>query len=369
MFVRVLGLITLIVAMSAFAHDAPDALDHEHNESIVPQHLAQADTDVVRTSGQGDLVFKVFKTNRDLPREALSVLINAHGGFGVDRRPGKGEVYFALPKAGIFKISQTLDSIAAVPTDNQIRDLVLHNTAVWHASGRDFLTFPSVNGFAVYTTSFEGTLLHTLGAPEGAMYAIPAVRDYFNGKNFLVPTDVEVVGNRFYVTTGYSPLDYVLTAKVDAQPDSLNINWTPDAFGGKGTAPGSLDVGHGITLEPGGEALVVADRKSAQLVRYDLEGKYLDTTTFDSATRPCDTDFLGGVTLVACLAGPDPNGAPIHLMRDGEIVSTINPKVDLGLLRFQHVHNAVLIKRENKFYIIAQAWNPGDFAILEQVVD
>jgi hypothetical protein len=43
------------------------------------------------------------------------------------------------------------------------------------------------------------------------------------------------------------------------------------------------------------------------------------------------------------------------------------PKEDLGLTNFKHVHNAVFREYGNKLYIIAQAWNPGDFAILEQV--
>ena len=42
------------------------------------------------------------------------------------------------------------------------------------------------------------------------------------------------------------------------------------------------------------------------------------------------------------------------------------PKEDLGLENFQHIHNAVLHEVKGKLYIIAQAWNPGDFAILEQ---
>jgi hypothetical protein len=42
---------------------------------------------------------------------------------------------------------------------------------------------------------------------------------------------------------------------------------------------------------------------------------------------------------------------------------------DLGLEKFQHIHNAVLRQHGNKFYIIVQAWNPGDFAIVEQVAD
>ena len=45
------------------------------------------------------------------------------------------------------------------------------------------------------------------------------------------------------------------------------------------------------------------------------------------------------------------------------------PKKELGLENFQHIHNASITKIGNTIYIIAQAWNPGDFAILEQVVE
>ena len=45
------------------------------------------------------------------------------------------------------------------------------------------------------------------------------------------------------------------------------------------------------------------------------------------------------------------------------------PKEDLGLGNFKHNHNAVLRRIGNKYYIIVQAWNPGDFAILEQAND
>jgi len=56
-------------------------------------------------------------------------------------------------------------------------------------------------------------------------------------------------------------------------------------------------------------------------------------------------------------------------LENDKLISTIMPKEDLGLTNFTHVHNAVLHKVGNKYYIIAQAWNPGDFAILEQVTD
>ena len=43
------------------------------------------------------------------------------------------------------------------------------------------------------------------------------------------------------------------------------------------------------------------------------------------------------------------------------------PKEELGLENFKLIHNAVLRKYGDKLYIIAQAHDPGDFAILEQV--
>ena len=39
-------------------------------------------------------------------------------------------------------------------------------------------------------------------------------------------------------------------------------------------------------------------------------------------------------------------------------------KEDLGLEKFTHIHNATIREIGGKLYIIAQAWNPGDFAIL-----
>ena len=35
--------------------------------------------------------------------------------------------------------------------------------------------------------------------------------------------------------------------------------------------------------------------------------------------------------------------------------------IPLGLANFKHIHNAVMREYGNKFYVIAQAWNPGDF--------
>ncbi len=49
------------------------------------------------------------------------------------------------------------------------------------------------------------------------------------------------------------------------------------------------------------------------------------------------------------------------------MISTVIVKEELGLKTLQHIHDAVLRQVDGKLYIIAQTWNPGDVAILEQV--
>jgi len=42
----------------------------------------------------------------------------------------------------------------------------------------------------------------------------PVPNDYFKSKGPFVPTDVEQLDGKLYITTGYSKLDYVLTARI-----------------------------------------------------------------------------------------------------------------------------------------------------------
>ena len=89
-----------------------------------------------------------------------------------------------------------------------------------------------------------------------------------------------------------------------------------------------------------------------------------------SGSLPVDIDYLDQYAVVAALDGPDPTlGAPVYILENDQVVSTVMPKEDLGLQNFQHNHDAVLTKVGGRYYLIVQSWNPGDFAILEQVLD
>jgi len=321
-------------------------------------------------SGQGEMRFRVLYTSDRLPVEAQAVVDAAHGGFAVDHRPGRGETYFALPGAGILQISADLGAIRLIETDPALRDTNLHNTTLWQTEGgTPYLSFPANDAGRVFTTTLTGRLIHTLEAPTGAEdLGRPQVSDYFRDGGRFTPTDVDHLGGWLYVTTGYSDLDWVLTARVTGR-SPLALAWHDLAFGGRGTGPGQLGTGHGVTVVEG-TRVEVADRPHAEIDRFTRYGHYLSTLKLPAGSFPCDIDYVDGYAVVGALHGPDrEKGAPIYVLSGDRVVSEVWPKEELGLERFQHIHNAVLKRIGERFYIIAQSWNPGDFVVLEQLKD
>jgi hypothetical protein len=322
-----------------------------------------------QTTGQGDYTFEVFQTRNLLPAEAQEVLEKAHGGFAVDRRDGKGETYFALPGAGIIRIASDLASAEMVASPEDLKNNNMHNCTIWEGpDGEPYLSFPANELGKVFTTTLTGDLVHTLRAPRDRDdFDEPTVNKYFAEGGKFVPTDTDVLDGRMYITTGYSPLDYVLTAAVggDAAPE---LDWHDLAFGGRGDGPGQFGTGHGVTVQPDGKHISVADRPRAEIDHFTRYGHYRGTQMLPEGAFPCDVDYAGDYVLAGCLHGGDRSkGAPIYLLKDGEVISTIMCREDLELEKFTHIHNAVLRIMDDRLYVIAQAWNPGDFVILRQV--
>ncbi len=357
---------TALLAPTAEAHSPHRSTARETHRARPSQRGATEGL----VSGQGEMKFRVLYTSDRLPAEAQAVLEAAHGGFAVDHRPGRGETYFALPGAGILQISPDLHTIRLIETDPTLRDTNLHNTTLWQTEdGTPYLSFPANDAGRVFTTTLAGRLIHTLEAPTGAEdLGRSQVNDYFKNGGRFTPTDVDHLGGWLYVTTGYSDLDWVLTARVTGR-SPLALTWHDLAFGGRGTGPGQLGTGHGVTVVDG-TRVEVADRPHAEVDRFTRYGHYLSTLELPAGSFPCDIDYVDGYAVVGALHGPDrEKGAPIYVLSGDRVVSEVWPKEELGLDRFQHIHNAVLKRIGDRFYIIAQSWNPGDFAILEQLKD
>ena len=375
----VLFLVAITLASGALAHEGHEATAQSktpHRAGRLAQgdstriHVAQDPGKADRISGQGDLRFRVLYTGDHLPQAAVRVLDKAHGGFAIDRREGRNEVYFALPGAGIIRLSGDLQHAQMLNTDSAMKDENMHNATVWYRdNGGAYLSFPANGVGKVFTTTLDGTLLHTLNTPgKSARFDEPTVDTYFREGSAFVPTDVDYLDGMFYVSTGYSKLDYVLTARLTGG-SSPKFEWNDLAFGGRGEGVGQFGTGHGITVSPDRTRVIVSDRLLGKLETFTRYGHYRGTVSLPEGAWPVDVDFLAGYTIAGCLHGLDrKKGAPIYILKDGVVVSTIWPKEELGLDTFQHLHDAVLHQVAGKLYIIAQTWNPGDFAILEQVV-
>ena len=321
-------------------------------------------------SGQGKLRFRVVYTSTHLPEEAQKVLKGAHGGFFTDLRPGKGETYFSLKGAGIIQISPDLKKTRMIATHEDMKKTNLHNTTLWYAKdGTPFLTWPGNEANKVFTTALDGKLLHTLGTPKDIDLGLGLANDYFAKGGAFIPTDTAYLDGTLYIATGYSKLDAVLTAKVTATKP-FKAEWHDLAFGGKGDGPALFGTGHGITVPPGTNRIDVADRPNSEIKRFTRYGQYMSHLSTPKGSFPCDIYYLGNYAIIGALHGVDRSkGAPIYIYENDQLISTIMPKEELGLENFQHIHNAILREVNGKLYVIAQAWNPGDFAILEHVTD
>jgi hypothetical protein len=251
-----------------------------------------------------------------------------------------------------------------------MRNTNLHNASMLYPeAGGAYLAFPANQAQKVFITTLEGRLVAVLNPPErGTDLGHPVANDYFLGNGSFIPTDTAYLRGLLYVSTGYSNLDFVLTARISTDP--FRVAWHDLAFGGKGSGAGQFGTGHGINVRPGLQQLEVADRPNSEIDRFTRYGHYLGALKMPLGSWPCDVSYLGRYAIVPSLHGADrAKGAPIYILEEDRLVSTIMLKDELGLENFQHIHNAVLREHGGKLYVFAQAWNPGDFAVLEQVTN
>ena len=287
-----------------YAHVAEHPSVETEGFQFIAHHESTPDTTL--TSGQGALKFRVLYTRDHFPTEVVDAIDKAHGGFDVDRRAGKGETYFALPEVGIIQISADLKTTQLIETPEALKKANAHYVTVWTtADGMPYLSFPANDVGKIFTTTLDGKLVHTLGAPDVMTdFKHQAVNTYFSEGGKFVPTGVTHVDGMLYVTTGYSDLDYILGAKLTSL-ETLEASWYPLAFGGKGDEPGQFGTGHHITVPYGTNRLDASDRANAEIERYSPDGTYLETLPLIKGSFPCSIDYEAGYAVVACLYGAE----------------------------------------------------------------
>jgi len=316
------------------------------------------------TAGQGRFVFRLVPELSSLPAGAETHERGLHGGFAVDRRAGRGEVYFGLKGAGLIRVSSDLKERSILNASKELAGANLHNCTIFYSGDRKdaFLALPSNDRRKVFITDLQGAILRILENPRH--------NEYYRKGGAFVPCDTEVAEGVLYVVTGYSPGDYCVTA------NPFTGHWLDAVFGGKGNEHGKFGTAHGITLEPGRKLLVISDRPNSREEKYSYRGEYRETVELPRGSLPCDIDFHPlhpEVAVIGCLDGPDrKKGAPIYILEKDKIISTVIPREDLGVARATHLHNVVwkIVPGKNgsrETYLICQAWNPGKYFVLQQV--
>jgi hypothetical protein len=317
---------------------------------------------MVRTTGSGAFTFR--ERLIDLPQLVRENIIGAHGAFVQDREAdgGDGSTWFSLKNVGLLRLDPRLDGVEVIGGDPRIVAANVHGGCIVRHEGMTFLGLPSNDAEAVWLADTTGRVVRTFGNPYGP-----------GGDPFNV-CDVELVDGLMVAANGYAD-DVCFTCDPfrSSPSDPSTGIWESKRFGGKGVEHGRFNTAHGVTRFPGTNVVTIADRRNARLESFAPGGLYLAGLTLAPGAMPCNVDYYDRFSLVACLRGPgESTPAPIYIYEDGNLVSEINIGRDLGLEGFIHIHNAVFRVIEQadasrKFFILAYAWNPGNFAILEQV--
>ncbi|TWT48508.1 hypothetical protein [Botrimarina hoheduenensis] len=339
----------LVVGLAAAVAVAHEGHDHEPTTSV--QTAFSADPKPGAVTGSGDFVFRYNAELSALPAEIAAGIKDAHGGFA---KGPDGAVYFGLVRTGVIRIAPDLKHKTLLSKTKAVVTGALHNTTYVADAEGDYLVLSDPELGDVDFIRTDGSDIGTLGKPASVDGAYR-------------PTDADVASNGLlYVCDGYGSTKQILTA------DPKALAYGPLAFGGpagKGRTPGKFSTNHGVTFDPTDDTLLIADRERQWVQRLSLSGEFIEAYDLEGG-NPCDVDFVevGGerLMIVGCLVGDNEPGL-VQILRDGRVVATLRPAVDLGLDVFRHIHNAAGIVVEGKLYVLCYGWNPGCFAVLEAV--
>lgn len=393
---RILALVSVSVLaacaqVSRHGHDPQHFHGHDHDVAesgllgidevlMMPHNQAErwasaAPTRRSEHSGQGQFVFRVAVRSDALPekvhaknpydrRRKRTCLDCAHGGFAYDHREGRGEVYWFLQGAGMMRVQRDRAKIELLDTDPEMLKFNMHNATFFEHEGKGRIAWPANRGARVFVTDVDGKLLHTIGRPT--------MPPYDNKKAGYAPTDTAYLDGKLWITDGYAS-KYVMAYDLGKK------EWTDLIFGGRSrkAEPGKFGTNHGLTIHKG--LLYVSGRFFARIHSYRPDTKFVNMFPLPEGSKPCDFEFfvsggkLYGVAASLNVAKENKErdkGAAIYIvdMKTLKIVSTIRPKDELGLDKFRHLHNVLATVDKGVVTLFCQAWNGGDFAVLQQAL-
>ena len=314
---------------------------------------------MTRTTGSGGFTYRHRAI--DMPAGMAANLEGAHGAFAGDheRSGGEGHTWFQLKGVGMMRLDSALESIEVVGGARDLIDTNIHGISVLRHDDDVVLALASDESQMVWLIDTDGTIIRGFPNPYGT-----------DESPFKV-CDVALSDGLLYAVNGYADNVCFTTDPWQSGDAGGMGEWGELRFGGDGTEHGRFGTAHGVTRVPDTNVLAIADRKNSRIETYTPKGRYVGGLQLPDGALPCNVDFYGRFAIVPCLRGPGASTpAPIYIYDDGNLVSEVNIGRDLGLEEFTHIHNAVFRVDERPdgstdMFILAYAWNPGGFAVLE----
>lgn len=187
--------------------------------------------------------------------EAAGVAVDSRGHVFVFHRPGRGfdpSATETLADPAVLEIDP--DTGQVIHSWGAGMFLVPHGISI---DARDNVFLTDVGLHQVFKFSRDGTRLFALGEPRVGKW---------DATHFNQPTDVAIrPDGSFYVSDGYVNSRVAL---FDAQG-----TWVRE-WGRAGSGDGEFSNPHGLTLVPGNEDVIVADRENARLQLFDRAGGF-----------------------------------------------------------------------------------------------
>jgi hypothetical protein len=317
----------------------------------------------LKVSGQGDFKFALRDDMYSLPSAAKENEVKLHGGFAIDNRPDKGQVYYGMPGNGIMRVESDLKSQEIIPLPDNLGELNYHSTKIVNLNGEERLILAAEGNEKVVMIDLDGKVDKTLSRPE--------FEEYKSADVGYKPTDTVLIEDTLYIADGYGA-NYI-------SANSLVDDTWKMIFGGgcptKAPEDGKFSTAHGINFNPVHKHIDICDRPNARIQAHDLTGQFLNSFKLPEGSFLCGINYFEKqnkwYAVVGCLRDPqvgEGRPAPIYIIdaENYELLSVVRPKEELGVELAQHIHNAVMHIVNDTLYLVCQAWNPGHYFVLEQ---
>lgn len=329
----------------------PFALEtHGPVHAPAPIHLGAG----TKTSGHGFWTFVAAPQLTPVPSAAMPKLKGAHGTIIVDKE--RELAYWGLENVGWIGFSNHLSQSWIIQGDPAFAKGNLHGADIFPRPGQLPLVVAADNVEGeVYLTDTSFQHAETLRLPPLPPYA---------DKQGYAPTDAAFAGlDEIWVTDGYGKAFFFSASRSPFQ-------FTGKYYGGKALS----GTPHGITFDSRTQNLLISARPEGLIKRWDRSTTHVvDVRGLPPGSTICDTDVWGDYALAPCLDGPNGTPGPIYIvnLKKQQIVSTINPKTDLGYGEAQHIHDAAWYVTgkgsKQEVYILFTNWNPGGVGALKLV--